>query len=101
MSAGGIWEDCPRCEGRGSLPSSPLFGAWFRAERTALGLLQSDVAGKIGVTQAHLSDLERGARGWTPQRARLAVDLFRELKENRAHLNRDIAEARKHLEGTQ
>lgn len=55
---------CPRCSGEGKVDSDKETGTFFRFLRLKKGLLQKDVAAKMGVSPQFVCDLERGRRIW-------------------------------------
>lgn len=48
----------------------------LKAERTIRGISQTELAREIGVTQPHLSYIESGRRGLTPERYELILERF-------------------------
>mgnify|MGYP001589012925 CR=1 FL=1 len=55
---------CPRCEGRGWLHNPAFYGALARERRLKAGVTLREVARRMNLTVAYLSDLELGRRGW-------------------------------------
>lgn len=59
---------CPKCEGTGKILDPRSFGLEMRNEREKRGISLRKAAGKMGISAAFLSDMERGFRNWTPER---------------------------------
>lgn len=55
---------CQFCNGTGEEIDHKQLGSRLRAERERQGMSQGVMAGKLGMTQGFLSDLERGRRNW-------------------------------------
>ena len=55
---------CQRCAGTGYEPDHAAIGARHRHVREGLKMSLREAAGKIGISAAYLSDLERGNRAW-------------------------------------
>lgn len=59
-------ETCHRCGGSGVEPRDPREeGAEMRAAREARRIGLREMARRLNVTAAYVSDLERGRRAWT------------------------------------
>jgi hypothetical protein len=55
---------CPKCHGTGYLHDYKDLGLRMRREKA--GLTIKAAATQMGVSEGYLSDMERGARPWTP-----------------------------------
>lgn len=55
---------CTRCGGTGQELADPA--ATLREARTTAGLTQAEVAERLGMSTAHISDIERGNRKASP-----------------------------------
>lgn len=55
---------CPECRGTGQVPDPRAIGTAMRAKRKATGLSLSEVARRLDVSAAYVSDLELGHRAW-------------------------------------
>ncbi len=53
----------------------------LRPARIALGVSSQEVAKRVGITQGHYSDVERGRRSCTPELAIKLRDYFRKVTE--------------------
>ena len=71
---GGANVKCRRCGGTGEEPDWRAVGAKLRADREQAGLTQTEVAFRLGMSKAYVSDLERGARPWRTE----LVERYRE-----------------------
>lgn len=59
------------------------FGERVRARRAALGVLQADLAARVGISERQLRNIETG---FSEPTLRLAMDLARELGASLAEL---------------
>jgi transcriptional regulator with XRE-family HTH domain len=59
---------CPRCGGSGTVLDDKKMGAFMRSIRIKSGLSGRELARRMGVSAAYLSDLELGRRGWNEER---------------------------------
>lgn len=59
-------KQCPRCLGVGDVPADPTD---LREARRAAGLTQQALAALLNLSQAYVSDAERGRAAVTPERA--------------------------------
>lgn len=57
-------KECPRCEGKGTILDPAYQGAEARRRRKAVDLSLREVARRMNLSVAYLSDLELGRRGW-------------------------------------
>jgi helix-turn-helix protein len=57
---------CPRCHGTGYLHDYEDLGQRMNRLRKKAGRSLKSVAVQMGVSEGYLSDMERGARPWTP-----------------------------------
>jgi predicted transcriptional regulator len=55
---------CPRCEGTGVIPDPRFHGAEARKRRLKTGIPLREMARRMSLSAAYLSDLELGRRGW-------------------------------------
>lgn len=55
---------CQRCNGSGLEPDHSETGKLMRAKREDASLSLRDVAERIGISAAYLSDMELGRRAW-------------------------------------
>ena len=55
---------CHRCHGTGVEPDWKKLGWQVRCERVRRGLTLTTMAKRLGVSKAHLSDMELGRRSW-------------------------------------
>jgi predicted transcriptional regulator len=55
---------CPKCNGTGKIQDDVLVGKALRKERTEMGLHLREVARRMGLSAAYVSDLEKGRRIW-------------------------------------
>lgn len=58
---------CDKCEGTGQVPNPRIIGAAMRVLRTRADVSLRDVATKMQVSAAYLSDLELGRRNWSEE----------------------------------
>lgn len=56
---------CQRCNGTGVEPDPAAIGQQMRVLRETVGRRQNEVAKKMGISAAYLSDLELGRRDWS------------------------------------
>lgn len=56
---------CPRCEGTGRIVDDSSVGRIFRQLRQRKGISLREVARRIKLSAAYLSDLERGHKHWS------------------------------------
>lgn len=56
---------CQRCNGTGQEPDQSRIGNDMRKAREHAGLKQGVVSKRLDISQAYLSDLERGRRAWS------------------------------------
>jgi transcriptional regulator with XRE-family HTH domain len=61
---------CPKCDGTGNIPDP----GEMRRVRMSRGFLLREVARRMHISPAYLSDLERGKRDWNAKRLREFVD---------------------------
>jgi DNA-binding XRE family transcriptional regulator len=59
---------CPRCGGTGKVLDDGAVGAAMRKAREKAGLTGREVARRLGLSAAYVSDLELGRRGWDAAR---------------------------------
>ena len=57
---------CPRCDGTGELANSFFVGAQMRKLREKAGINGAEIARRVGLHRAHIFNLEKGYRGWSP-----------------------------------
>lgn len=57
-------KECPHCGGSGSVPDPAYYGAEARKTREAAGLSLREVARRMSLSVAYISDLELGRRNW-------------------------------------
>lgn len=69
---------CPKCEGTGKIIDPRSFAADMRKFRENSGLSLRFVATQMDIAPPHLSDMERGNRGWTEQRIEQFSKICRE-----------------------
>lgn len=58
---------CPRCGGSGRVPDERLVGQQMREKRLASWLTLREMARRLALSPAYVSDLELGRRRWTPK----------------------------------
>jgi predicted transcriptional regulator len=73
---------CKRCGGSG-VEASESQGAEMRGARKLSGATITDVAGAMGISVTHLSDMERGNRRWTPEMSRRFMVAISDLEADR------------------
>lgn len=55
----GPFVPCPRCNGTGKIEAESVsIGDRFRAQRSKLGVVQAELAPKIGISRAQLANIE-------------------------------------------
>lgn len=59
---------CPRCGGTGKVMDEKAIGAAMRKARKNAGLTGREVARRLRLSAAYVSDLELGRRGWDAAR---------------------------------
>lgn len=57
---------CPKCLGTGKVDDLFSIGADLRRLREGAGLSLREMAARLNMSPAYLSDLERGHRAWRP-----------------------------------
>lgn len=57
-----------------NMPARAVNGTTVRVIRDLLGITQEDLAARCGITQGHLSNVERGVFGSSPQLGRQLAD---------------------------
>lgn len=75
---------CGKCAGNGYEYSDSVLGAQLREWREKCGMVESDCANLLGISQTYLSLLERGKRRWTPEILRRTRQML-SPKRNRKH----------------
>ncbi len=58
---------CDKCNGTGQIPDDRRLGREMREMRQAAGITARKVAKAMGISPAHLSDMEHGRRRWMPR----------------------------------
>ena len=61
------FEKCPKCNGKGRIASNKSTGEQIRGIRQRMGFTLTAAAKLMGISKAHLSDLELGQRAWRPE----------------------------------
>lgn len=65
---------CSACEGTGRVPNPVATGLSMRQRRERAGVGLRELARKLDVSAAYLSDLELGRRGWRNAKLRKAYE---------------------------
>ncbi len=58
---------CRHCKGTGRTLNQVLFGARMKKLRIKAGLTGADVSRRLGLSKAHVFNLEKGYRFWRPE----------------------------------
>lgn len=72
---------CPTCEGSGRLPDQRDIGRAMRARRVKADLSLREVARRMALSAAYVSDLELGKRGWRAKVTMAYGEALRKAKQ--------------------
>lgn len=72
---------CPRCEGTGMILDPAYQGKQARARRKTANVSLRELARRMNLSAAYLSDLELGRRGWNETLTARYIKALRETEE--------------------